>query len=451
MKKIFILLIFLSLFSSVNALSFVDNFSSYSNYYTVLTDTNLSTGWTIASDANAPVVAAPLIGRASVKVPVDVSLNADNNAGISRVLDQNFNLTDYNSLGRIYTMISLDSNTTFSNVILRMGQSSSKYFQWTNSSPYGDTFYLGKNLVEFDFNSSVVKVGSPTVTDINYVQLVFSYSAGQGDFNVWVDRVWLEKSGNAFNGTWDVLIAGNHPDGWAIPFSYPEGNGLSLTDINKTSLGNHGRVFVPQFDSINLGSYDIDWTIDLNQVDTNWGTRMLFDFVDGDDFSACYVFDATSTSRRVGIEQWVNNTRTFDQATLTMRYGDYNSIRCSVSNNTTSVYVNGILIVSGSFFDRMDGRIGLESFGGISHIKNSSMTLTVPATYHYNTTTNTIADNMLPLFGMIILFLMIIIGFIMAIRGEFSTQNLLFLIGLMLTVIGLLILSIIFKIVSTTI
>lgn len=432
--------------------TFTDSFNSYANNYLILSDTNYPSGWSLANDANTPTTVKGNISNFAQFTPIDVSKQAGNTGGISRNLDQNFNLSDWNtSNSRMYMFLSIDNNANMIRAEIRLGRNSANYFEYRNNSPFGQGWFNGYQLVSFDLNNPNVVTGTPSLTDINFIQMNVSYNAGQVDFNVTFNRVWLERPPNAFNNNWTILDVGGQPDGWGMPFDYRnEGLGMALVDTNDPSLGNHSRIFIPQFNTIDSSIYNIDYQIDLNQVDTNWGTRMLFDAVNfspGDNFSSCFLFDATNTSRRVGVEQWINGVRSFSQATLTMNYNDYNTMRCVVDGLTVRVYMNGTIVHSAQLLSREDGRIGLESFGGRTHFKNASLTLTPNFVYSVvanNQIIQTVENNIFPLVILVLFGMLIILLFLTTMKGGDPNSVIMFaVIGIGLLVVYLFFTSII--------
>lgn len=368
--------------SNASAISFTDNFSGYENYYKVI-DYTSATGVTIGNDANAAESRGILTdGNNSFTIPVDVSKNAANSAQAIKLGIPKVNLSDYNSNGRLYFHFIPDNVATISRVDIRLGHSTGNYYEYRVNTPWDQSIYLGEQIMEYDLNAADATVGTPNLADVNYYQITVNYGAGQTDFNFTINKIWVEKPGQSLNGgtnnVWQVLNVSGTPDGWAIPFNYTnEGFGLSVMDNNDSSLGSHGRVFIPQFDYLDLSTRNITIQSDINQVDTNWGTRILFDAVNfspGDNFSSCFIADITSTSRRIGVEQWVNGTRSFTQKTYTMNYGDYNTLTCVITGDIATVYVDGQIAASQEVI-RKDGRIGIESFGGRTHIQNFSLSI----------------------------------------------------------------------------
>jgi len=151
--------------------------------------------------------------------------------------------------------------------------------------------------------------------------------------------------------------------------------GISIFDNNVISIANRSRIFISELDSIDISNLNLTINFDLNQIDTNWGTRAIFDYTDYQNFSSCYVHDLNIDHRLIGIEQTILGIRDFNETVSSFEYNTIQSIQCSIIGTNVIVYLNGIETTSFSLSSRLDGRIGLESIGGTSIVKNYSTIL----------------------------------------------------------------------------
>lgn len=99
-------------------------------------------------------------------------------AGIVLTTVNSFDLTYYVSAGSVFDWAYINNIANISNVKLRVGSSSSNYYEMTATTPNdGTSFVNGQNLVRFDFNSKTT-TGNPVITACTYVALFFTLSSG---------------------------------------------------------------------------------------------------------------------------------------------------------------------------------------------------------------------------------------------------------------------------------
>lgn len=467
MKKILILLLFLTMIGSAhaatNSYSFTDDFSGYSPYYKILSWTNPTSPGVpgILFDANVPITTSIRAdSNDAYNVGIDVSLNGSN----SGFVDQNtllVDITDFNALGKLKAnVILIDANqanfATINYFAIRIGKNISNYweYRYNNFSTAGN---IGKVTISVDLNSPTSTTGTPTLTDVNWYQVGFVYPATQQDFNFVMNKIWVEKAPNAFNGNWSIVANGSFNQGTILPWTYvnPSGSGMSIFDSNRSSNRNMGIAFIPSFTGMNSTQLFIDMQADLNQIDTN-ATKLFFNYVDQNNYSSCYIYDINSGGRKIGIEQVTNNVSDFNESDAMFAYNTTQTLRCRTTgtNKNVEAFLNGTLTTTKTITSSIDGEIGIMSFKGRTMVDNYSAVgvLINPPVYLYNTTTNAIADNMLPLFGLVVIAVLILFGLGIGLqRIPWTPGTMMFLFGTMAVLIGTLILAIIFKIVSTTI
>lgn len=374
-KHAFLVGIILFFAASANAIILIDDFSGDSNNIKILSDTNLSDVTSFDQDANQPTTKATqangfslnFIDLNSIYIPVDVDKDAGNAARIIIRLDQNFNISDYNQNGRIHFGLWIDGNAGGSGarIDLRLGTSTSNYFEYRRMFAEEGSWWLGRHDIIYDLNQADAIAGTPNMNDINMAWIIYNHAVSPTDFNFSINGIWVEKGTNFTGGTWDIAKPAENPQGMGII----DQNRLVLNNLDRLSYGYHGRIFANAFDSINLGNHQIDLIMDVNVIDSNWGTRLLFDYIDGQNFSACFIAYITPTSVRYGIEQWVNNVRTFTQTSATSAYGVSKQIRCKSSREDGKIitmYIDGSEVINTEILSRNDGRIGIETFSNCS-------------------------------------------------------------------------------------
>lgn len=371
----------------VHALTFTDDFSGYDSFYKIISYTNAVNASNITFDANAPVFDGKLAdGNDSFTVPIDVSKNGSNSgfAGETNSTQPIIDITDFNALGKIKTWF-FWTDTNFPNLAqmsfaqIRIGNGPTSFWEYRLGNFGSTNGSVGKQLISVDLNSPTSTTGLPHLNDINWYQIGITYGANAQDFNFTANKLWVEKSPNAFNGVWKMVTNGALNQGGALPFNWTiEGRGMSLIDSNQASLRNRADIIVPAFDSLDTSKSQISLQADINQVDTNQGTRLLFDFVDMNNFSSCYIFDVTSTQRSIGFEKVTNGVRLNAEVSTSFSYNSKHTLQCVASGPTgTSMktFLDGTLMIFGDIGSRVDGSIGIESFGGRSQIQNVNFTV----------------------------------------------------------------------------
>lgn len=99
-------------------------------------------------------------------------------AGIVLTTVNAFDLTSFISAGSVFDWAYINTVANISNVKLRVGSSSSNYYEMTATAPNdGAAFVAGQNLVRFDFNSKTT-TGTPVKTACTYVALFYTLSSG---------------------------------------------------------------------------------------------------------------------------------------------------------------------------------------------------------------------------------------------------------------------------------
>lgn len=393
-KNLFLILLFFLLIGLANAVSFTDSFSTYSSNYKIISNTELSDITSFDIDTNQPTTKSLQANGFSLNwldgnnfyVPVDVSLNASHTSRVIIKLDQNFNLADFNSNGIMHMPFWFDANAGGSGIRIdiRLGSGTGNYFEYRKSFTEETSWWLGRHDLTYDLNNASVTVGSPTFSDMNMAWVIINHTASAGDYNWSINNIWVEKNANGFSGgNWEIEKPNVNAQGMAII----DNNKLVLNNIDRQSYGYHGRIFSNAFDSVDLSKENLILISDINVIDSNWGARLMWDYIDGNDFSSCFIFYSTPTSVRYGIEQWINNIRSFTQVTATSSYGVNKNIKCTVSgveNKTAKMYVNSVEVVSYDLVSRQDGAVGFETFSncnqcnGKIRIDNVSFTSTTP-------------------------------------------------------------------------
>lgn len=136
--------------------------------------------------------------KGSGSVEFDIN-SGGTTAGIQCTNVPTFNLTQYTSNASVFTWVYITTAATPTAIVLRVGSSSSNYYQISVTTPNdGGTFVNGWNLIRFDFNTKTT-TGSPTAASGSFVALYFTKSAGAASDTAYRFN-WLNaKQGNISN------------------------------------------------------------------------------------------------------------------------------------------------------------------------------------------------------------------------------------------------------------
>ena len=368
-------------------LTYINDFNGYNDQYvangsySILYDFNQQTGWTIGGDFNNGFFVPGFGGklnRTAISWPLDMDKNATNASSIYRTIPRNSVLRDWNATGAyLYILWKTDQNVEMAYIQLGLGQNLSNYEIWRKSASTGwiQPWGNGWNLLRYDLNSPFPgKVGSPSFLDVNFMQITVAYTGSQVDFNFTVDRVWTENYPGSMGDAWNIPIDGNKLYGWAMPFNDNNKTGLVVTDLNTFNTNNYGIALLNEFSDYDLTTFDFNVQVDINQVNTV-GTKILFDYIDPNNYSSCFITDLNATGRSIGVEQVVNGLSSNTSTTTNFAYQTSATYICQVSGSTVSVYKDGSLLIYGTGFDRTDGSFGLASIGGTSNFQNYELSL----------------------------------------------------------------------------
>lgn len=362
---------------------FTDNFNTYTSNYLVIDPTTDHSNWTLNFDANSISLDTSYLkdSNSAFKV-VSKALQSDNNRTSIQTFHPPIDIHDYNAAGRAYYWVKVDGNA--SNIYradIRMGDDQQHYNSWFNTAPWGGPIIPGYNLIRFDLNASILTPGFPsTFYQDTFLEVSLHTGKNNGtpaDYNYTLNKIWVEKSPNAFNNRWAMIEIHGNPRGWALPVKEGTRYAMNLASTDDSTLDKHARVSIPELSgsAVNIADYNLHLSADIKQMDTNRGTRVFFDYVDSTNYSGVYIEDINITRRAIGIEQIIGGVRQFNQTEMDLAYGSYNTLRFDLVGTGVSVYVDNVLIHTGNIASRIDGSIGIDSQGGRTLIKNVRLVL----------------------------------------------------------------------------
>jgi len=116
-----------------------------------------------------------LQGTASLNFDVDTT-------GTTAILQNStmtaLDLTDFNDDGAIFVWVFIPATTNIQDFILHWGQDSDNHnIRTVTTTNEGLTFFVGWNLLRFDWDDSVTLDGTPTDSDVDYLSLTMTLTA----------------------------------------------------------------------------------------------------------------------------------------------------------------------------------------------------------------------------------------------------------------------------------
>lgn len=161
-------------------------------------DAGSSTNWVLFGDATNVVLDTnnKVEGGGSVKFDL---VGSGTTAGIQNSGIDSFAIgTDVVDSGAAFAWIYINSITNITNFILRIGSSSTVYFQITETTDAaGNAFVNGWNLIRFDF-ADKTETGTVDRGAIDYVAIYMTKTSGKNDDGYRVDALQLH-SGEIYN------------------------------------------------------------------------------------------------------------------------------------------------------------------------------------------------------------------------------------------------------------
>jgi len=101
-------------------------------------------------------------------------------------------LEAYKDRAKVYINVYLPSVTSFTSVQMKLGSSDSVYYTDTETTDYlGDSVSVGWNKLEFDVWDT--EVGTVDDENIDYIQLIFNYSASPNDTDFRIENIFASE------------------------------------------------------------------------------------------------------------------------------------------------------------------------------------------------------------------------------------------------------------------
>lgn len=156
-------------------------------------DDNSSNGaWSISGDSPSLAVDENFFTQGSASLKFTITYSGGTTTLVNSTLSA-VDLTDYKDVGKFFVELMAPSGNTsaITSVRLRIGSSASAYYEMTSTTRFrGDNINAGKGLIGFDF-TSYTTTGSPTVTALNYVQLVITGPASGANGAYRIDNLFV--------------------------------------------------------------------------------------------------------------------------------------------------------------------------------------------------------------------------------------------------------------------
>lgn len=135
--------------------------------------------WTAVGDAENLRQDADNYVKGAASIRYDIGSGATTTAGIQHTSLPAVDLTNYEAEASAFVWVNLSNASDITNFILRLGSSTSDYWQMTSTSTNESTmFAVGWNLLRFDFNGKTT-VGTVTTTSIDYASIFMTKAVGK--------------------------------------------------------------------------------------------------------------------------------------------------------------------------------------------------------------------------------------------------------------------------------
>lgn len=149
--------------------------SSYTIPKIILDSMNSITGWNAVTGATAPVLDTSFFYQQPGALRFN--LTAGHATGSLNKTITLIDLTAYQGVGVAFLAVELPNATSITSITLQVGSSSTNYYTVTNTASTLSNWIAGQfMLVPFDL-ATATTVGSPTITAITYVNIIFNYDS----------------------------------------------------------------------------------------------------------------------------------------------------------------------------------------------------------------------------------------------------------------------------------
>lgn len=154
----------------------------------ILDTMSATTGWTASGGASTPIADATFYYQTPASLRFNLA-SGQTTGSLTKTLTTPINLTAYQGVAFVFLAVEIPSATDITSIGIRIGSSSSNYYTVTNTTGFLGAFTAGQFfLVGFDL-SQATTVGTPVITAINYLQVIFNYNSNQEN-NVRVGGLW---------------------------------------------------------------------------------------------------------------------------------------------------------------------------------------------------------------------------------------------------------------------
>jgi hypothetical protein len=178
--------------------------------------------WAVYNDATNAVNDGDNYVEGSGSVKFDLT-GAATTAGLYNSALDTFDLTKYKDNGSAFVWIYVNTIANLTNFILEIGNSTSNYYSMTaTTNNEGVAFYVGWNLVRFDFSGKST-TGTVTDTTAKHVRLYMTKSAGKSDDGYRFDGLSLHTG-----EYYDVMYYSRY--GWQTNAGVWQENSSAATD-----------------------------------------------------------------------------------------------------------------------------------------------------------------------------------------------------------------------------
>ncbi|MDP2666616.1 MAG: hypothetical protein Q8P05_03900 [Candidatus Diapherotrites archaeon] len=175
---------------------------------------------------------------------------------------------------------------------------------------------------------------------------------------------------------WHIPMFGGKMGG-IISFDSDRNKGILLLKSPAPSLGHDGRAFCPQLMDQYVEHLRVEAHIQMDE--SEWGSRLFFDFKDGFNFSAVYL---SSLFQKVGIEYWENNTHHYFESPYSIQEGILYPVTYEVDGNIVTLIMDYNTVMRFQIPSRRVGSLGIETYRGKTHIRDFKVWINQPPFMH---------------------------------------------------------------------
>ena len=164
-----------STFEFHNGVPIIRIVAPYTTQQVIISTMNNLDNWTTVGDATNLAVDSTFFYQAPASLRFNLSASGSS-GGIQQTLQSPIDMTSYQGVGVVFLAVEMPTASDIASYTLRIGSDSSNYYTVTTTSAFLGNFTSGEfQLAPFDL-ANATTVGSPDITNIQYVQCTANYN-----------------------------------------------------------------------------------------------------------------------------------------------------------------------------------------------------------------------------------------------------------------------------------